>query len=120
MSILESELAETIGAALVESGLPLGLTLIRETVVSDPAEPWNPPVTESSFHPCLGFADAFEQSVIDGYLVLSTDVKIVIVATSLAVEPVPGDRITIRGKTYHVIQVSTDPAQACWTCQGRV
>jgi len=38
---------------------------------------------------------------------------------SLAITPTLMDIITIRGKTYAIMNVSSDPANATWILQGR-
>jgi len=60
-------------------------------------------------------------------LVTSSDIQVLVLAKSLAVEPKSGDRITIRGKTVVVVPettsgmraVQTDPARATWTLRCR-
>jgi len=46
-------------------------------------------------------------------------VKIVVVTITLAIEPLPADTVTVNGKTYAMLWVTTDPARALWECQGR-
>ena len=48
-----------------------------------------------------------------------TDVRLMIVGTSIAVDPLKGDTVTAGGKDWTLIQVDTDPARAMWTCQAR-
>lgn len=43
-----------------------------------------------------------------------------ILASTLAITPTTSDTVTIRGTTYSIIDVSTDPAQALWVVQARV
>jgi hypothetical protein len=117
VSILEGELAEIIGAALVDAELTLDMTVTRSTPGGGPPfDPDPPTVTE---YPCKGFVDTFSDAYLAGGLVQAGDLKIVIVATSLAVEPRPGDSVFVRGKTYSVIAVGADPAKALYELQGR-
>ncbi len=53
------------------------------------------------------------------------DRKVLILAKSLAVQPVVNSRVTPRigqyaGVQFTVVNVSTDPAAAVWTLQGRL
>jgi hypothetical protein len=51
-------------------------------------------------------------------LVNATDVKVLILASTLSVTPQETDRITIRGVTYSVLGVIMgDPAKATWECR---
>ncbi|WP_258271128.1 hypothetical protein, partial [Escherichia coli] len=47
-----------------------------------------------------------------------TDVKVMIVGTSIAVDPLKGDTVAVGGRSWSLIRVATDPARAMWTCQA--
>lgn len=124
-SILEGSLATEIGAAL--SFIFMDATLTRDTT-GTPTEPGEPgPVTSVSY-PCKAIHEEWNTSYLSGGLVVSGDRKILILAVSLAVTPIPRDRITIRGETFTVVPgetsgqpaVSTDPAKATWSLRARV
>lgn len=121
MSILENELANIVGNALVSANLPYALTLVRETPgTPDPDEPWVEVDPAIETFPCLGFEDTWSAYYIANSLVTANDLKIAIVANTLATNPQPGDKITSRGKTYTVGDyVKTDPARALWECQAK-
>ena len=51
--------------------------------------------------------------------VLATDLKVVILADTLAVEPTTAGRVVAEGKTLSVIDVQRDPAGATWEIQAR-
>jgi hypothetical protein len=78
--------------------------------------PYPPTLTD---YPCTGFFDSYTSLERANSLILASDVKIVIVAKTLDIEPSPSDAVTVRGKTYSIQNVSADPALALWELQGR-
>lgn len=118
MSILLGDLAQTVADALTSAGIPFAVTITRDVAQDspDPADPL-PPVTTS--YDGNGFIDDWDASYLASGLVERADVKIVIIATSIAIVPDTGDRVTVRGKTYSVLNVSADPALATYTLQAR-
>jgi hypothetical protein len=120
-SILENNLAQLVADAFVSADLFLNATLTREVpgVAADPADP---PAPTTTAYPCKAIEDTWSKGLLAGGLVRGTDVRILILAKTLAVEPKPEDRITIRGATYRVVPagigglaaVQTDPARATW------
>lgn len=75
---------------------------------------------------CLAIEEDFGAYELQGGLVKGNDRKVMILATSLAVEPANLARITIRGKTLTVYGdgegrpgVTTDPARAVWVLRCR-
>jgi len=75
----------------------------------------------STTHAAKGFLDNLDKNRLEGSLVEDGDVLIGIVGDSIVggEVPRPGDRVTILGNTYNVIQVEVDPAQALYECVGR-
>lgn len=49
----------------------------------------------------------------------ATDRSILIIQGSLAATPKRGDRVTILGQTYDIINVKQDPGEATWELQAR-
>lgn len=80
----------------------------------DPA----PPGTPQQFA-CKAIHDSYSDYFQKGGLVEANDRKVLILATSLSIAPVQGDRITIDGLTLTIVNVKTDPAKAVWECQVR-
>lgn len=119
-SILDGSLADDIAAALDSAGVPYAITITRDVPQDspDPADPL-PPV--STDFPCTGWVDAYKAEDLANSLILASDTKIIVVATTLTMPspPVPGDRVTAKGATYSVIDVSSDPALATYTLQAR-
>lgn len=135
VSILEGELAEQIADALAEASIPLSATVTR-SVLDPESPPWEPTYTTVAYA-CQGIVDSYSVLERAQSNVEVSDVKVLIVAQSLLnapipppdeepdeptglIEPAPGDGVTIGGKSYTVIAVSTDPARALWELQCRV
>ncbi|MEO9595903.1 hypothetical protein, partial [Rhodopirellula bahusiensis] len=85
MSIREVELAEQINDALVEANIPVAVTITRQLI--DPeSTPWAPTYTSVN-HACQGLRDSYTALDRAGGNVLETDVNILILAPTLAIEP---------------------------------
>lgn len=122
-SPLSGSLARTIGKAF--NGLFLDATLTRAGITTGDA--WNPTAGATTAYPCKAINDEWGSFDRANGLVASSDRKVLILATSLAVTPQAGDQITIQGVTLTVVSdgegrpaVSTDPASAVWTLRCRV
>lgn len=121
VSILDGELADTIADALSYAAIPYDISIARSvTTGGDPADPGSG-TTVTTNYACQGWIDTYTAFDIANSLVLAGDAKIFVVANTLDMPspPVPGDMVTARGKTYATINVSTDPALACWVIQCR-
>ncbi len=124
VSPLSGSLAKTIGKAM--AGIFLDAVLIRDVVSDpDPVTPWVPGSNTPVNYPCKAIHEDWSSSYLAGGLVNAGDRKVLVLASTLAVEPAPGDRITIRGETFTVVPqgsgqpaVSTDPARATWTLRA--
>lgn len=119
MSILEGELADEIAAALDSAGIPFAVTITRD-VPGEGGDPFDPPPPVSTTYTGSGFIDDWDEAFLTGGLVERGDVKVVVIANSIAIVPAAGDRVTARGKTYSVLNVSADPALATYTLQARL
>lgn len=120
-SILEGELAEIIGDALEDADIPYAVTITRITGTNDPGTPWDPSddTIETTDYECRGYVDTFDDSYRAGGLVQQGDLKVVIVANTLSITPTLADTVTVRGETYNIVNVSSDPALALWEVQAR-
>jgi hypothetical protein len=112
-------LAKTINGAL--GNIFLDATLTRNVVPSTPSyDPADPPAPVPTNYACKAIRDSYSiRDMQGGSLILQGDVKILILAESLAVVPQKRDIITIQGSSFVVIDFGTDPATAVWTIQGR-
>jgi len=123
-SILESSLAATIASAA--SFIFLDATLERDVqgTITDPADP---PAPTQVTYSCKAIEDTYSAGLRSAGVVNETDVKILILAATLSVSPLPGDRITIRGVKRQIVPMGTsglpgvqsDPARATWECRTR-
>lgn len=116
-SPLQGSLAATIGKAFNSLFLDAVLTRDVAVISPDPADPLPP--TQATYG-CKGIVQAYSDYFRKNDLVQASDRKVLILAVSLGIRPLEGDRITIRGITFTAISVSTDPAEACWEIQGRM
>lgn len=69
-----------------------------------------------------GWLEAYDEKLVDGTTVLQGDVKISLLAATIASaqRPQTGDKITIEGTTYRVIAVpGRDPDAAVYKAQAR-
>jgi len=102
----------------------LDATLTRD-VPGRATDPADPPLPTSVAYPCKAIEDTYGVTLQAAGLVNGTDVKVLILAATLAVEPQPLDRITIRGVTRTIVPLGTsgvpavtsDPARATWECR---
>lgn len=116
-------LAKTVGKAL--NGIFLDAVLTREIPGSGPVYDPGPPTTVT--YSCKALTESYGAYTRGQGLVAATDMKVMILATSLSVEPKPLDRIAIAsqgfsgqivaGDTPGQPPVGTDPAKALWECR---
>jgi hypothetical protein len=122
VSILESQLKSIIGNAMAFLFLDATLTRDVEGTVTDPADP---PTPTQATYTCKAIEEEYSAGLLAGGQVSSNDIQVLILASTLAVDPIPGDRITIRGVTRQIVPTGTtglsgvrsDPARATWLCR---
>lgn len=116
-SPLSGSLAHTVGNAF--KTLFLDAMLIRDVPVisPDPADPLPP---QNAKYGCKAIVEGYSDYYRTNSLVDAKDRKVLILAASIGVRPEPGDRVTINNITFTLQDVSTDPAEAVWTCRGRM
>jgi len=116
-------LAKTVGKAF--DGVFQDAVLTRETSGDGPAYDPGEPTTQT--YPCKALVESYGAFARGQGLVAATDMKVMILATSLSVQPQPLDKIEIaaQGFTGRVVAngtagtpaVETDPAKAVWNCR---
>lgn len=124
VSPLTGPLAKTIGKALASTFLDATLTRDVPGVIVDPADP---PAPTQVTYTCKAIEEEYGSTDRGNGLVGETDIQILILANSLATDPQPLDRITLRGRVVTVIAggsggmppVKSDPARATWSCRCR-
>jgi len=86
----------------------------------------------STAYPCKGFTEAYSDFHLgatagvnggrDSSLIMAGDRKVTLFGGTLpdAIDPKPGDTITIEGETWRIVgDVKRDPVAATFICQGR-
>jgi hypothetical protein len=119
--LLEGGLADTVYKAARSIFLDATLSRDSTTNVGTPFEPAT--ITNTTTFSCKAIEDQFSTGMMAADLVNDNDVRVLVLANSLATTPQPLDRITIRGRTYTVVPanvkgtppVQTDPARATWS-----
>ena len=119
MSILQGDLADDVTAALDAAGVPYALVVSRTTTTG--GDPWDPGSGETTTtdYACSGWLDSYGLDLIDGTIIQSGDVRVIILQSSIAIDPAPADTVTIDGQTYTIISVKADPAGTLWDVQAR-
>lgn len=121
-SPLLGSLAATIGSAMSSLFLDATLTRFVPNPGPDPADPLPPTAVTYS---CKAIEEEYSSGVRGQGLVAATDINVLILASTLAVEPVSGDQLTIRARTVTIVPASaagikavrSDPAKATWQCR---
>ncbi|MCT8999121.1 hypothetical protein [Chelativorans intermedius] len=114
-SILQGEIAAEIVAALEAERVPYALTLVRQETGGDP---WDPIIVDVPYD-CRGWRDDYSLDERDGTLIQQDDVRVFIIASSLAIEPTTADTISLAGVSHSIVSVKRDPAGALWEVQAR-
>ena len=94
------------------------ISLSRTTIAAG-NEAWEVGVTSETAYPCRGVVIDYKDYRIDGTVIKRGDRQVMVIANTLSVVPVSGDKITAQGAIYFVVNVSRDPATATWTLQVR-
>lgn len=84
----------------------------------DPVTETRPTITES--YAGRGVIGSFDMRVVDGILILRTDIKITALQAEIVGDAVKiGDTIVRGGESFKVIQIEQDPAGASYSIQIR-
>ena len=121
-SPLLGSLAKAIGAGM--KGMFYPATYDVDGAATGAA--YDPTIGAAVVYPCLIIEDSFSEYEWVGGLVKESDRMVMVLATSLAVTPVVGGRITSQGVILTIYSegagraaVTTDPARAVWTLRCR-
>lgn len=124
-------------AAELNKGLGPGLLDATLTVVipgtRTPGDLTSGTNSTTTTHTCKGFVEEYNEFQIGGTanarssatfagsLVERGDRRVILLGDSIspAVVPTPGDRVTIEGNTYNIVNVNRDPAAATYSMQVR-
>lgn len=121
--VIARELAAALGPQLGKSGrATLTKYGSRERADDDPLGGTR--ATVAVFQ-ARGFVSSYESTLVDGTLIQQNDRKVTLLGATIKgnglknVAPEVGDRVTIGGDTYAVVNVEADPALATYKLQGR-
>ena len=115
MSILDDIRAE-IGAVFSDTALFFSdATLTRATGSGG----WDVEAGSTEEYPCKAMLSGYSDHLRAMADIPGTDAKMLIVGTSISIDPLKGDTVTIGGKNWSMIDVKADPANAMWVCQVR-
>lgn len=114
-SLLQGALAKTIAKSM--GPIFYEATVVRETPGGGPG--WNPGAPTQTSYACKGMVDTYSAYERQNLQIQGGDVKILLLAATLSIEPTTADKVVARGVTYAIVDVSTDPARAVWTLQAR-
>jgi hypothetical protein len=129
-SFLSGSFARKVGKAM-SSVLFLDATLTRDVASSNSPDidSFDPPAPTQITYTCKANRDTYDVGLIAGGMVQATDVKVLILQTTLNTTPQSGDRLTITGQggPWSIVPanssgqaaVSADPANATWQCRAR-
>ena len=114
MTILD-DIRSAIGGAFGDTSL-----FFSDATLTRPAQGggWNDTPGIGQPYPCKAMIEAYSDHLRAVADIPGTDVRLMIVGTSIEVDPLKGDTVTMNGKAWSLIQVDTDPARAMWTCQA--
>lgn len=115
MSLLD-DIRAAIGGAFSDTSL-----FFSDATLTHPEQGggWNEAPAEADAYPCKAMIDTYSDHMRATADIPGTDVRLMIVGASILVDPLKGDTVTLQGRRWTLIEVSTDPARAMWTCQAR-
>lgn len=88
---------------------------------SPPYDPADPPAPVPVSYSCKAYVTKYSAYYRANSLVAAEDRKVIVLAKSLAIEPVNGARITVQGVTFTIIAYDDGGSnKAIWECQGRL
>lgn len=123
LRFVASPLSGALATAIYKGmkGLFLDATLTKDTASSNSPDidSFDPPAPTLTDYACKAIVETYaERYRVDG-TVKANERKVLILANSLSVTPAVNDRVAIRGVTFTIGEVATDPALAVWECKGR-
>ena len=115
MSLLDDIRAD-IGAVFEDTSLFFSEATLTRTTGSGG---WGEDMASATTYPCKAMVGAYSDHLRGVAGIPDTDAKLMIVGTSIAVDPLKGDTVMLNGRNWALIRVDTDPARAMWTAQAR-
>lgn len=88
---------------------------------SPPYDPADPPAPVPVSYPAKAYVEKYSAYYRANSLVEASDRKVIVLAKSLAIEPVNGARITVQGITFTIIDYDDGGSnKSIWEIQGRM
>ena len=115
-SLLESFVRKQIKQGF--QGQLLSGTLRRKTPGNTLDEYGDPTSNTFTTYTFNGMVDTYNAVYRAQAQIPETDVKVLIIAGSLSVDPQRDDQVKIRSTWYQLRSAETDPARAAWECQA--
>lgn len=115
MSVLDNIRAE-IGAVFSDTALFFSAATLTR---ANGSGGWGVDPVTSAAYSCKAMISGYNDHLRAVADIPGTDAKCLIVGTSISVDPLKGDTVTVGGRNWSVIEVKADPAQAMWVCQVR-
>lgn len=124
MGLLDGDLADIINDAMGAADLQLPAVLTKTTYgARDPLNVTGGQAQTMASYTAAGLVREYTNREIDGTRITRKDRRISLFGSSIqsGAVPEPGDRITISGDTYTIVDegVSTDAAKAVYVAQAR-
>ncbi|SKA28424.1 hypothetical protein [Consotaella salsifontis] len=116
-SILEGELAELVTDALTDANVPRDIVVTRTL----PGNPYDPDGGSGGTADYVGkgWVENYADADRDGALIGISDVRVIILTTTIAIAPSEADSVTVGGETYQVINAARDASGALYELQAR-
>lgn len=113
------DVAKEVAKGMASGLLPVTLTVVTPGTRGTPITAGTNPTRVG--YPCRGLVEDYSEGQIDGEFVLQGDRRVMILGGTLpdGVVPKGGDEVTIQNRTYGIVRVGTDPANAVYSCQSR-
>jgi hypothetical protein len=116
MSILD-EIRAAIGEALSDPELFFSAALL--TRAAGDGGGWTDDAATAQTFPCLAMIDTYTDHLRAVADIPDTHVKLMIIGTSITVDPLKADTVAIDGASWRIMgPVQKDPAGAIWTAQA--
>lgn len=88
---------------------------------SPPYDPADPPAPVAVSYSCKAYVEKYSAYYRANSLVEASDRKVIVLAKSLAIEPVNGARITVQGISFTIIAYDDGGSnRSIWEIQGRM
>jgi hypothetical protein len=116
-SILQGPLAKVVAKAMAPVAVDLVYQQVSQVLV-DADKPWAGTTESVQVHRCRGWTETFNRNL-ERTVVKAGDLRVMILAETLNVQPETSGRIVVDGRTLAIVDVRRDPAGATFDVQVR-